>query len=380
MASGPHWDQRRGTYRVQWFDGYRWRRPTVYRVPGWKPGQPKPKKVPPEAQAAVKDFADKERAARVNPGHDPSVTVADFLASYRGAYANEREPGSVEQLDHAIRVFQEWCAAVKVAKLDEVTTAACQRFLDWRSAQISRKTKKPLSPVRVNQERALLSGAWGRSFRLGEIGANPWKPSAAPGWDKHRKRKRDLPHWTPEQFASLVAHARPWLRNLLTFGTQTGLRIEALTGIEWRDIRWAKDGKGLGTIVVRPELDKAGRGYEVPMSATAHDLLSRLEIHRDDRLPNVLRAARGGTLQVWVTHKAIQRACRKAGLAIPASPNHHMRRTFGRWAVLGQLTGRPIPMYVVMRWMGHSTIDTTMRYLAMAEADNQDWMAAAPQP
>src|ERR1700761_6197687 len=99
MASGPHWDGRRGSYRIQWFDGRKWKRVTVYKVPGWKKDQPEPKKVPPEAKAALLKYAEKERVARVNPGLGPDVTIADFLAAYRQSYAKERGPGAVKQLD-----------------------------------------------------------------------------------------------------------------------------------------------------------------------------------------------------------------------------------------------------------------------------------------
>jgi integrase len=376
MASGPHFDKQRGTYRVQWHDGYRWRRPTVHKISGWKPGSPEPKKIPPEAQAAVKIFADRERAARSNRPVDPSLSVVDFLATYRIAFSVEHADGSIIQLNQAVRTLAAWCAVNKVVRLDQITTSVCQKFLDWRAAQISKKTGKPISPGRVNQERALLSGAWSRAVKLGEMPASPWKPTTAPGWSKERKKRKERSHWTPEQYAALIVKTKPWLRDLLTLGTQSGLRIAALCGLEWRDIRWtAKDGRGFGTIVVRPELDKAGRGYSVPMSKTAHDLLFRLSSVRNEDCPFVLHSARGRKLRVSVTDPAIRRACRRAGLRAPSSPNHHMRRTFGRWAVLGQLTKRAIPVYVVMRWFGHSHIETTMSYLDLTDTDNQDWMA-----
>jgi integrase len=380
MASGPHFDKRRGAYRVQWFDGYRWRRATVYKVPGWKSGQPEPKKVPPEAQAAVLEYAKKERAAKANRPIDPTTTVIDFLSAYRESYARDHAGTSAIQLDQAIKVFRAWCRAAKVEKLDAIATADCQRFLDWRAGQTSRKTGEPISPTRLNHERTMLSGAWARAVKLGSMKANPWTPTEAPGWERHRKRKKERPHWTPEQFLKLMKAARPWLRDVLTLGTQTGLRITALCNLEWRDVRWSKDGKGLGEIVVRPELDKAGRGYSIPLSRRAHDLLMQLDIRREPGREFVLTAARGGPVLPLVSARSIRWACRQAGLAKPTSPNHHMRRTFGRWAILGQLTGKPIPMFVVMKWYGHSNIETTQSYLDMVESDSQDWMQEADQP
>jgi integrase len=159
-------------------------------------------------------------------------------------------------------------------------------------------------------------------------------------------------------------------------GAHTGLRIEALRGLEWRDVEWAAPGEGgFGFVRVRPELDKTGKGYRVPVDRACHDVLARRFVHKDAHAAFVLTGARGRPIRrTMQTHKAIVSACARAGLERPASPNHHMRRTFGRWAVLGHLTGQPIPMYVVSKWMGHSSIAMTEHYLALSFDDSAKWM------
>jgi len=128
------------------------------------------------------------------------------------------------------------------------------------------------------------------------------------------------------------------------------------------------------------ELDKAGKGYVVPLSGRAHDLLQRLYATRgDDGLP-ILRGRQGRPTNMRVTFVAITRACKRAGLPVPDSPNHSLRRTFGRWAVLGHLTGRPVPVYVVSRWLGHSSIEMTERYLALDRGSSEEWMAEVSPP
>jgi integrase len=376
MASGPYFDKRRGTYTVQWFDGRRWTRTTVCRAAGWKPGQPRPRKDPPEALAAVKEFSDREKQARSREPSDPRRTVAEFLADYRVAYERSQAQGSLRQLDQVVRTFTDWCGRAKVVRLDDVNPAACQRFLDDRAGAMSRKTGQPIAPRRLAQERALLSGAWKRAAKLGEIPANPWTPTAAPGWDKERRRRRHHPSWTPDEFARLYQAARPWLRDILTLGVQTGIRVSALLSLEWRDVHWANDeGKGFGEIEVRPEWDKGGKGYRVPISAKCHDLLMRRQADRRSRSDRLLTGQAGKPTRMTTTATGIIRACHRAGLPEPKSPNHHMRRTFGRWAVLGHLTGRPIPLYVVSRWMGHSSVQITEDYLDVRSDEGQDWMA-----
>lgn len=376
MASGPYFDSRRGAYRIQWFDGLRWRRPTVYRVRPWTAGSPAPKRVPPEVHAALAAYAEKERAARHNAPADPDRLLADFLADYRAAYAREQAANSLIQLRQAHHNFLAWCEPQKLTKLPAVTPPVCQRYLDARAAQTSRKTGRPITPKRLNQERGLLMGAWTRAVKLGTLAANPWAATEAPGWERDRKRRRHRPSWTPEEFARLVAAARPWLRDLLVLGTQTGLRVSALTALEWSDVEWAKpDGTGFGLVRVRPEMDKSAKGYSVPQSRACHELLFQRFKRRGADARYVLTAARGGKIRVSVADRAIRAAARRAGLPEPTSPNHHCRRTFGRWAVLGHLTGRPVPLYVVSKWMGHSQVSTTMDYLDMTQDESQEWMA-----
>lgn len=374
-------DRRRGVYLIQWHNGTRWTRATVHKVAGWRPGKSTfPAKPPVVVELAKVEYSRRElEARRGTRAVDPGRTVAAFLGDYAAAYARERAEGSRKQLAQATRTFLGWCAGAKVAKLEAVTAAVCQRFLDWRAGQVSRKTGGPIAPARLAQERALLSGAWRRAVKLGELAANPWSATEAPGHARARKgaRRAEKPSWSPEQFAALTAAARPWLRDLLTIGVNTGLRIGALLGLEWRDVRWAKDeGAGFGDIVVRPELDKAGRGYRVPISRACHDALARRFVHRDAHERHVITGDRGKPTRITTAATAIIRACKRAGLPEPRpSPTHHLRRTFGRWAILGHLTGRPVPLYVVSRWMGHSTTKMTEEYLNVNQEESRDWMA-----
>jgi integrase len=375
MASGPYFDKRRGTYSVQWFDGRKWTRARVWKIAGWRKGTAEPKKVPPEALAALAVYAERERAARSRRPIDPGRTVADFLGIYQGVYAQARAAGSARQLTQAVRQFLAWCESRRIVKLADVVPSTCQAFLDHRAGMTSRKTGGTIAPARLNQEKGLLSGAWSRAVKLRELPENPWRHAEAPGWEKHRRRRERRPSWSPEEFEKLLAASRPWLRDILVLGTQTGLRISALLGLEWRDVHWSRDGKGLGEIEVRPELDKVGRGYRVPVSSKAHDLLMRRSLDRRAKTDRVLTGLSGKPTRITTTATGIIRACARAGLPVPKSPNHMMRRSFGRWAILGQLTGRPVPLYQVSRWLGHSDPRTTLIYLDVREEESQDWMA-----
>jgi integrase len=374
MASGPYPDPRRGTWYVQWFDGMSWcRKVVVKKRPGWKPGDKMPKNPPPEAKAALAEYVRKEEVARQRIGIGADRTVEGFLDAYREGYSGRKE-GSLVELNKAIRVFLAWCKAEKITKLDGVTSATCHKWMDDRAKAKSERTGRRLAHSTLKKERALLAAAWAEAFKKEKIERNPWLNVEVPGKPSNMSRGS----WTPEQVEKIVGVCRPWLRDLILVGCHTGLRITALTRVEWRDIQWSKDEESesrFGFLNVRPELDKAGKGYRVPIDRICHDVLARRFIYRDAHETHVLTNGRGQPIRrANFTGKAIKAACHRAGLDKPDSPNHHMRRTFGRQAVLGQLTGRPVPLYVVSKWMGHATVQMTEKYLALSHDDSARWM------
>lgn len=376
MASGPYPDPRRGTWAIQWFDGVRWRRTVVVKKPaGWKLGQPMPKTPPPAAKAALAEFIAKEAAARRRKGYQPDRPIGDFLRAYLDGYGVGREPASKVEAVKAVDIFLAWCAAHKVATLENVAAEICHRWMDERAATIAIHTKKPIAYATLKKERALLATAWSEALRRGQVDRNPWLTVEVPG--KAAKKKRGS--WSPEEFGRLIAASNPWLRDFLVVGCYTGFRVEALQGIEWRDVRPPKPGGGgHGYLVVRPELDKTGKGYEVPIHAKVNEVIMRRFIHSRGGHERILSGMQGKPIGSGKsTGGAIILACAKAGLKKPDSPNHHCRRTFGRWAILGHLIGRPVPMYVVSRWLGHSSLKMTQEYLDMGEADSTEWMTAS---
>lgn len=373
MASGPYPDHRRGTWSIQYWNGVKWCRVVVVKKPpGWKPGMAMPKKPPPAALAALGEYAKREQIARERRFPASEQTVEGFLDAYRSTFATSRKSLSVGELDKAIRIFVAWCAANGITKVPEVTSSSCHRWIAARLTTTSPRTGRPIQHSTVAKERAYLASAWSQAAKREEIEKNPWEFAPMPGRGPKKERKS----WSPEEFARLVAACKPWLRDVLILGVNTGLRISALRKLEWRDVEWPKPtDEDYGQIFVRPENDKAKAGYYVPISEACYNLLERRHLHSKDEHPTVLLGHKGGPISdTSITTKAICRACHNAGLERPRSPNHHMRRTFGRWAVLGHLTGDPVPLYVVSRWMGHASVKMTETYLDMKHDDSKRYM------
>jgi integrase len=352
-------NRQRRIYQIQWHDGRRWVRSKVGTLPAG--AKDFPKKDAPEILGALLKFQKSEDAASSSRDHSTPASLDEFLAAHRAFYEVARRPASLKALDHSIRVFHDFCKSSKIRSVGDVTPSLCDRFVTER--------RKGHAIATVRREVAILAGAWGRAVRNRAITDNPWTTVKVEGQANRRRSS-----WTPEEFARLTEACRPWLRDLMKLGVNTGLRVRALISLKWENVGWSTaTDTGFGFITVPPELDKAKTGYSVPMSAACHDLLARLWADTDAEF--VLAGDFGNPIRsIQGVGSAIHRACARAGLKKPDSPCHAMRRTFGRWAVLGTLTGRPVPLYVVSKWMGHHSVKQTEDYLDLSDVASQEWM------
>jgi integrase len=373
----------RGTYQIQWHDGVKWRRVTVTRRPkGHKKGDRLPATVPGHVKQELVAYQKREDDARRRALVVPPETVAEFLGDYHADYCARRRPKSAVQLRFAADRFLEFCAAAKVSRLDAVTPEVVDRYLVARATGAIQgrpggRGDGKAAHGTLRKEVGFLGGAWARGVKLRRLPENPWAKPDVPG----KPARGTKSSWTPEEFARLRAQCRPWLQSLLTLGVNTGIRITALAGLEWRDVAWGKGAEGgLGTVTVRPELDKIGLGYPVPMSDGAHELLAKLD-EGGPRTGRVLRGQAGAPIgSISYVGTAIRRACADAGLPRPDAPCHALRRSFGRWAVFGYLTGEAVPLYVVSKWMGHTSVAMTELYLDIRHEESQQWMTRKSPP
>ena len=358
-------DSRRGTWHVKWRSADGWKKVKVADpLPTWRIGQPMPKRPPLEAVKALAKFQQLEQdasAQRQSPTR--SVRLADFLAAHRAAKAPVLRAPSVALYGKVHAEFLRWCSARRIELVEQVTPEVCELWLTERLATVKAST--------ATTDRAYLQAAWRRGVKLRMIPENPWEHTTRPRFERVKKAS-----WTPEEFDRLLAASRPYLRDILLLGVHTGFRIRALLGLEWRDVQFNQDAevKSFGRIHLRPEMDKGKRGLVLPMDRVANEVLRRRYAVRSREHDRVLANAYGRASDQPSTGVAILRACRRAGLPEIGSPNHAMRRTFGRWCVHGHMSGTPIPIYVVSRFLGHASVEQTESYLDIEKDLGEKWL------
>lgn len=352
MASLSY-DQRRGMYRV-WYRTLLGRASkTVGKLPA---GTPRPKRDPADVLARYAEIEENE-AKGTTDGSLPAVPLAEFFAAHREHLRLTHRRSTIENHGQAENRFAR-LTGERYRFVSEVDDEAARAFVKAGVQKLSRGT--------ITTTLGYLSTAWQWAIEMKWASDNPWMISGSvPSYGEETLRLS----WSPAEYEALVLGARHWLRDVLVVGCHTGLRVGELCAIEWS---WVRE-EGRTVVRVPAVIAKNGKERRIPLPAAAKATLVRCREMRPGPGP-LLRGHTGVPLDRSRTIIAIQKMCRRAGVTVAGS--HAMRRSFGRWAVLGlgPFEGKPIPVYAVSRWLGHSSLQMTERYLALSDQASDDLM------
>jgi integrase len=155
---------------------------------------------------------------------------------------------------------------------------------------------------------------------------------------------------------------------------EAGLRAGEIRGLQWTDL---KDGQ----LKIRRALDKESNEVLTPKHDKARTVpLSPRLAETMETLPRrglwVIARDDGGAFGYWPMHDEIRAIYQRAEVEVPKSetgramPLHCLRHSHGT------VMARKVPLPVLRDLMGHSEIDTTMRYVDVSEADKREAIAA----
>ena len=180
---------------------------------------------------------------------------------------------------------------------------------------------------------------------------------------------RHLPEYLEAHQVETLIHAAPNSRARLLFLIEwrAGLRISEALALEIRDLALESD---LPSIHVREGKGRKPRMVPVHPELQAA-LISALEfgdVGRDDRL---IRASRA-TADRWIKTAAAK--AEELGSIPPGRhiSNHTLRHSYARHLLVSG-----IPINYLSRWLGHSSIQTTLIYLELVP-DPTGSLAAVP--
>ena len=203
-------------------------------------------------------------------------------------------------------------------------------------------------PMAVRRRYAVLSSFFNFLRDLGHVDANPATRLPLP------KLNRPVPVFLSEEMSrKLVAAAdRPWTKALIVLLLTTGIRRSEAAAITLDDLDLEK-----GLLLVR------GKGDMERVVPLADEAVAALRAYLAHRVPTESRglfvSARGGHP---VHHRTIARmirsVIRKAELQGRGISPHKFRHTFAT-----QLIRRGVDVRTVQELLGHSSLQTTAKYL-----------------
>ena len=269
-------------------------------------------------------------------------------------------------------------------KLEEITTAGIEA---WRSGLESvsqsrradrecdagkkrlREPSRALANSTKNRIMVTLHGVLKRACKVYGLPANP-----ASGIERHPTRLvGDIDVFGPEEVWALIrAAASEQDGAIFLTAAFTGLRRGELIALRWRDVDFAGSvlrvrASFAGGALTSP---KSGKVRSVPLAPDVAQALARLAnrelLTGEDDL--VFPGEFGDFLDGSALRRRYAAALKRAGLR--ALRFHDLRHTFGTRMIAKADIRR------VQEWMGHSDIQTTMRYLHYAPREEDARLVA----
>jgi len=327
-----------------------------------------------EAEALLRALRKQAREMQIRGEFDPPAE--ETLAKWGETWL-ERRDGRVS---FAVKDRARWrryvvgspLAAIPLRRLRPVDVAGWIDAMECRASAQGR----PLTVSTVTRALSLVRKALGDAVRAGKIDTNPARGVTPQGKASQAERM----YLTRDELRAVVdCDAIPLrARCCYVFALYTGLRAGELWALRWGDL--TTDGARPEVAVRRSHkraTTKGGKVRGVPLLPEALVALGTLRALDDfstdsddlvfpsdtglQRLPDddhgwSSRKVRG---KPRVGHREI------AGVR-PAVMFHGLRHGCASLLVMGDLTGKPVPVAVVQRWMGHASIATTMRYAHLA--------------
>lgn len=347
MAS-VHLNRRDQAWYVKWrnADGWQSKRLGKHPVP-FPPSRP-PKKCPDDLLKRAEEYFERERMWRDGREPGKKTPLAGYLATFMDSFAATHPDGTAKAFGRVARRFGEFCKARGIATVQAVTR---QTVRDWLESRL-----KAVKANSVVTDRKALHAIFARAEQDGLIAANPARGVKPPG----KPDPSPPTFWTREQVQAIADACEGWHRDMVLILANTGLRIAAALAMEWA---WIDGGQGL--ITVPRSSDKGGKGYSVPLTATAKAVLDRRRAESTG--PLVFPGRTGKPYDPSSFATALNRATVKAG--VPRGNPHDLRHTFARLLILD---GTPIT--VVQAILGHSSVTMTQRYTSFGTDQAAAWL------
>ena len=203
-----------------------------------------------------------------------------------------------------------------------------------------------VSPATINRETAMLS-------RMFTIAVEEWEWLDHKPFLRIKKEKENNvqeKYLTSDEEKRLIENCPEWLKGLVVFSLNTGLRQNEQLSLTWERVSLQRRD-----ILILET--KSGRPRSIPLNKTAIGVLERNAKTRSIKNDLVFFSNCGTKLNNCNLIRAFKRAVKRTGIS--DFTWHGLRRTFAT-----RLAHRGLDIYKISRLLGHEDVQTTQRRYA----------------
>jgi integrase len=276
---------------------------------------------------------------------DKSITLGEFIDKHFIPWAKTNlthpEKWLYVNLKPLRKAFGDLCL------LSDITPRAVEEYKNKRltDRKLDRygnpiKTDKKVSPSTVNRELACLRRLFSLAMTWSFVASNP--VSRVKFLKEVNEKDRTL---TKEEEKRLLAECDDSIRDIVIVGLHTGMRINEILDLTWEQTDLENE-----VIVVQHTKNKKIR--KIPMNSVLRRLFENVKIlDRHQRY-----VFKHGNIRYSSVAWAFRKAVKKAGIS--RITLHGLRHTYGTQSV-----NVGVDLVTVKENLGHSSLETTMRYL-----------------
>ena len=239
--------------------------------------------------------------------------------------------------------------------LDEIKSADIEAYKTARRAEVGpRQTDYTLS--RLRRLFSLAIDTWEVCEK------NPVRGRKVKFFNPKARRERYI---TPDEETKVLDSLDLRLRPLVTFALHTGLRLGEMLTLTWAQVDFKVGNRG--QVTVRGDIAKDREDRHVPLTATARAVLDALPRGIKKSTPVFIGfSGRGNFYKLW--YKGFTAS--KLNVDVPPAQRitvHTLRHTYASRLVMAG-----VDLATIRKLMGHSSIETTMRYAHLARPHIED--------
>ncbi len=200
------------------------------------------------------------------------------------------------------------------------------------------------APGSINKELAMLSKAFSLAVTEWE-----WLKEKPISRVLREKEDNERDRWlSKDEETILLDNCPEWLRDILVFNLNTGLRQDELLSLEWNRVNLFRK-----TILIQKT--KNGKPKTIPLNTVALDVLNRRLKVKSIKNDLVFFNKSGNKIHNSNLRLSFYRVMRKAG--IKDFRWHDLRHTFAT-----RLAQADVDLYKISKLLGHKDIKMTQRY------------------